>query len=294
MLGGFIQLAAWNMRRVWHEEPPSARQAWLEKKLVTPVIGVNFLRGWLKRKLDRNPVGWLEQRSWSGRIVTWGWFSVMISFYSVAFRGDNIFRIVAAIQQLMPVGMLMVMSGVACGSFQRERETRVLELLLVSPMQAEEIILGRLRGLWGQFLPCLALMLFVEASFQFVILDDLGHGIIFYTISYFTLPVIGLYYSLRNANFIAAFLATLMVGLVFPAYLPPTVEALSHLVPYLIGFGDFPGLQILARFMFDLANLVLGWDYSPALIQGLITYYLGRKLYRNLVRRNFAFVKTAS
>ena len=44
-------------------------------------------------------------------------------------------------------------------SFRRERETRVLELLLVSPINEWQIILGRLRGLWTQFLPSLALLL---------------------------------------------------------------------------------------------------------------------------------------
>jgi len=28
------------------------------------------------------PLGGLEQRTWSGRLVTWGWFAVIISLYS--------------------------------------------------------------------------------------------------------------------------------------------------------------------------------------------------------------------
>ena len=62
-----IELAAWRLRRVWQEEPPSAGRLWLEQKLVTPIVGVAFLHRWMRRKLERNPIGWLEQRTWSGR-----------------------------------------------------------------------------------------------------------------------------------------------------------------------------------------------------------------------------------
>ena len=46
------------------------------------MLWLTFFRRWMRRKLERNPIGWLEQRTWSGRLVTWGWFAVLISIYS--------------------------------------------------------------------------------------------------------------------------------------------------------------------------------------------------------------------
>ena len=157
------ELAAWNLRRFWREEPPSAGRVWLEKKLTTPVLMVSFLRNWMRRKLERNPIGWLEARTWSGRLVTWGWFAVMISIYSAAFSNSDVNRSLDILQKFMAWLLLGIVAVSAAGSFQRERETGMLELLLVSPMRIGQIIGGRLRGLWGQFLPALLLLLGIWA-----------------------------------------------------------------------------------------------------------------------------------
>src|SRR5439155_2095601 len=44
--------------RIWQEEPPSSRQRWLEKAFCTPIIWLDFFRRWMRRKLERNPIGW--------------------------------------------------------------------------------------------------------------------------------------------------------------------------------------------------------------------------------------------
>ncbi|HZQ47587.1 MAG TPA: ABC transporter permease subunit, partial [Verrucomicrobiae bacterium] len=150
-----VSVAAWNLRRSWQELPPSTRQLWIEQKFCTPVLWVPFFRRWMRRKLERNPIGWLEQRTWSGRLVTWGWFAVMISLYSAALNGANVTRLLSDLQKFMAWLLIGVMAVSAAGSFQRERETGVMELLLVSPLSVGQIIGGRLRGLWSQFFPAL-------------------------------------------------------------------------------------------------------------------------------------------
>jgi hypothetical protein len=160
-------------RRSWQEEPPSRQQVWLRQTFCTPVLWLSFFRWWMRRKLERNPIGWLEQRTWSGRLVTWGWFAVLISIYSAVLtnrqwvyyysqEGDHL-------QEMMAWLLAGSMALSAAASFRRERETGLLELLLVSPLSERRIILGRLRGLWGQFLPAFGLLLAVWAylsSFQ--------------------------------------------------------------------------------------------------------------------------------
>jgi ABC-type transport system involved in multi-copper enzyme maturation permease subunit len=275
-----VLFAARNLRRGWQEEPPSARRVWFEETFCTPVIGVNFFHRWLRRKLERNPIGWLEQRTWTGRLVTWGWLAVLISIYSVIFYAPNIVQLLPGVQTFMAWSLLMLVAVSAAGSFQRERETRVLELLLVSPMTAGEIISGRLRGLWGQFLPSFVLMVTVWTYLGLIFHNDgdRNFGMMpFFCGGYFTLPVIGLYYSLKRANFISSFLGTIFVGLLGPLLL-------WRVASWLIWVYTSATWPLSPFNPFTQASVL------PVLIlQASIALRLGWMLHRNLVHRTFAF-----
>ncbi len=295
-----VLVASWNLRRVWQEEPPSARRLWLEDKLFTPVVAVNFFQGWIRRKLERNPIGWLEQRTWSGRLVTWGWLAVMISFYSAVFDSPNVEHLLAFVQNLMSWTLVGIIAASAAGSFQRERETRVLEILLVSPMSAGQIISGRLRGLWGQFLPALLLLLLMWGFLaETPYFDRVGfNSVPFVCGAYLTVPVIGLFYSLKRKHFIGAFLSTLWAGLALPFVLQWLLVLLAEL---LLGFGVtyFTGFAQSIYESGRLTTLYLSvremvvWPLFINVIQMGIAIRFGRQLHEDLRLRNFAFSKTA-
>lgn len=213
-----ITLAGAKTRRIWREPPPSSHQVWLEQKFCTPIVWISFFRQWMKRKLESNPIGWLEQRTWSGRLLTWGWLAVVVSLYSVVLTDANFFQRTSTPQNVMGWLLAVSMAISTAGSFRRERESGVLELLLVSPIGEETIISGRLRGLWGQFLPAFGLLLaiwFYLASISLTRGAD-GGSIVFYATTFFSLPVIGLYFSLRCRTFMAALLAAVGAGFVIP------------------------------------------------------------------------------
>jgi ABC-type transport system involved in multi-copper enzyme maturation permease subunit len=288
-----IELAALRLRRVWQEEPPSARQLWLEEVLCAPIIGVKLLRWWMARKLERNPIGWLEQRSWSGRLVMWGWFAAMIGLYCTCLSGSYGYTIIYGLQIIMAWLLLLGVAASSAGSFQRERETGVMELLLVSPVTEGRIIGGRVRGLWGQFLPAALLLLAVWFYLstwrnEWSRLPAIGADWIqFFCIAFITLPVIGLYYSLRRKNFISAFLVTFFMGLLVPIVVAYAVfrvlGALGLNVPVAYGVEY---RNLLARF----ANSV----WSINLLQLLIAAFFARRLYRDLKHRNFAFSRSVT
>ena len=213
-------LAAAQVRRTWREEPPPQWVQTLQRTFCTPVLWRNFFQRWMRRKIQHNPVGWLEQRTWTGRLVTWTWFAIVISIYSAIITDRNFFRGFNGMQMTMAWLMMGSIAASASGSFRRERESGVLELLLVSPLSARRIVYGRLRGLWGQFVPAVATLLLVWLYLQSILgrYPDLGR-IVFFAVSALTLPVIGLYFSLRCRSFLAAFLMTLTVGLVLPMIL---------------------------------------------------------------------------
>lgn len=246
-VGGVISVAvlvlavlftANRLRRSWRDEPPSVRVQKLERAFCKPVLGVSFLRRWMARKLDRNPIGWLEQRRWSGRLVVWVWLTITILIYSVGLSDRNFFRSDNSLPYLMGWLLAVSLAVSATTSFRRERENGVLELLLVSPLSTQQIINGRLRGLWGQFAPAivtlLCLWVYVSSLYSpahYYYNSGYGNGraeIGFFAVSFLVIPVIGLFFSVSCRYFIAALLLTLGAVFVLPTMLAVTVGSLQR------------------------------------------------------------------
>jgi ABC-type transport system involved in multi-copper enzyme maturation permease subunit len=215
------RMASGTIRRNWQEQPPSPMRQAVERRFTTPVVGRRFLKRWLRRSLERNPVGWLEQRSWSGRLVTFGWLAVVTGVLAgVAGEFEFWMRTthrygVDWIQVLVAIPLLLSMAATSAGSFRRERQNGVLELLLVSPFKEAQLVWGRLRGLYAQFLPSIALLV---AGWSFLLmvgrdatLDRLEPVMRFLAWAA-AVPCIGLYCSLRFANFLVSFLMGVLLA----------------------------------------------------------------------------------
>jgi len=272
-----LHLAGAKTRRVWQEQPPSSQQIWLQKKFCTPIIWISFFRRWMKRKLEANPIGWLEQRTWTGRLITWGWLAVIISLYSAVLSDPNFFQRTSLPQNVMAWTLLLSMAISTAGSFRRERESGVLELLLVSPIRERAIILGRLRGIWAQFLPAFGLLLVVWFYLASISLTrgEAAVPIIFYAATFFSLPVIGLYFSLRCRAFMTALLATLTACFV----LPIVVQAILMLwwVLYMAnGTGSYGSIELIG----------VAWPFI--LLQVGIAAWCWKMLLARLTTRSFS------
>jgi ABC-type transport system involved in cytochrome c biogenesis permease component len=247
-LGSFLCLlliagcAAWRVLRVWREEPPSARLVWLGAKFCRPVIFRSVFHRWMRYCLAKNPIGWLEQRRWSARLVTWCWLGVAACFTAITLIEPQVssLAVPSSGYQVAIAFLLGSLTLSAAASFRRERETGVLELLLVSPLSTGAIISGRLRGLWIQFLPAMALLLGIWC-YLLVLFGPAGFyqpysswssgyyrsyhpydpvapffDVLYYAIAFLTAPGIGLYFSLRCRNFISAYAASILIALVAP------------------------------------------------------------------------------
>ena len=214
-----ISVTAWRLNRTWQENPASARVTWWQNKLFRPVVFRKQLRGWLRWELQHNPIGWLERRRWSGRLVVWSWFAIVSCLYSSLFSNFALYqRAFHTMQSIVAILLAGSMALTSAGSFRRERETGVLELLLVAPLRESQVILGRLRGLWSQFLPSIILLFAVWLyCAKFLSENSEVPTVITYAVSFATIPVVGLYFSLAKSNFIAAVVWTLLVQLVIPA-----------------------------------------------------------------------------
>jgi ABC-type transport system involved in multi-copper enzyme maturation permease subunit len=268
-----IYLAGAKTRRIWQEPPPSTQQIWLQRTFCTPIVWISFFRRWMKRKLETNPIGWLEQRTWSGRLLTWGWLAIIISLYSTILTDPSFFQRTSTPQNVMGWMLVLSMAISTAGSFRRERESGVLELLLVSPIGERTIISGRLRGLWNQFLPAFGLLLIVWAYLSSISLTGGADGgsIVFYTVTFFSLPVIGLYYSLRCRAFMGALLAAMGAGFVIPLIVGSIMAVWwSIFVAQGHPSVDINGTQ---------------WYIAP--VQACIATVCWKRLYRRLKTRSF-------
>ncbi len=280
-----VLLAGRRTGRTWQEEPPSQRRIWWQKKFFTPILWLRLFRRWMRWKLERNPIGWLEQRTWSGRLVTWAWLAVIISFYSAAFTHPGFYGGGDQLQYLMAWLLAGSIALTTAGSFRRERETGVMELLLVSPLGEREIIAGRLRGLWGQFLPAVGLLLGVWLYLSHLLPQDGDIVVIFFFAGTFLLlPVIGLYFSLCCRNFITAFLAILTVGLAVPLVVPALLSWLWWLFMNNPAFASYyPSYE---------------WEFRPSVpavvCQAAVAWFCWTRLRRRLKRRAFPLERVAA
>ena len=137
------RFAAWIVSRTWREQPPSPRVLWLRDRLCRPFIFQDALRRWLRWELQHNPIGWLEQRSWSGRLVVWSWFAIVMCAYSSLFANMSLYKnAFEAVQTFLASILALSLAASAAGSFRRERESGILELLLVAPCASP-------RSSWG-------------------------------------------------------------------------------------------------------------------------------------------------
>lgn len=273
-----VLLAADRIRRSWREEPPPLWVQRWQRTFFTPVVWVGLFRRWMRWKLRRNPIGWLEQRTWQGRLVTWSWFAIIISIYSAYFTDKMFFKGFSGFQQFLCWLMMGSIASSAAGSFRRERETGVLELLLVAPLTTRQIIGGRLRGLWGQFLPALAMLLGIWLYFDAIFRTHAaGRPVVFFSLTFVTLPIIGLYFSLRCRNFLSAFLLTLACGLIAPV----TLERI-YAFCWWFGYGN--------KSYFE--GLYLGPVSIASIAQLAIALFLGARMRRRLESRSFPLERT--
>ncbi|MBC8001729.1 MAG: ABC transporter permease [Opitutaceae bacterium] len=155
-------LTAWRAGRVWQDKVLSARERWL----VSVFLSLKFWRGRFRRQmgraLERNPVGWLHQYSWKGRLTKWGWalFLVLAQLWAITDYYSFVQREI--------IVFLILLAGVAfsaANSFREEKQSGAFELLLVTPIRERQLSWGRYRGIVGQFIPTLLLVMLTAAIF---------------------------------------------------------------------------------------------------------------------------------
>lgn len=280
-----VLLAGRAIRLNWQEKPPSRRYLWFLRVFCEPLFWRSFFNRWIRRKLEKNPIGWLEQRSWVGRTAVGAWVAVVASFYISIFSDNMVFRrAMTPMQFTAGMGLALAMTVVAAGSFRRERELGVMELLLITPQPEGDIALGRLRGIWEQFAPAMGLLLgiWLWASLSFGTPGEWQY-VLFFAATFMNLPVTGLYQSLKQRGLLAAMLWTLWLGVFLPLGLLRLGRALLPLaLPFRFLSGmELPGVDSVIAWLTEHAWLL------PALWQLGCARWYWQRLRRTLKERSF-------
>lgn len=148
-------------------------------------------------------------------MVKWTWclFIILIEIY---FSSDSqdLYQAQAGLGLLLLLGLAFS----ATASFRNELETGAFELLLVTPLREWQIIAGRVRGLWRQFLPALlvygAATIYLASGWSEAQISRNAWRAFGGTFLFFcTVPLVGLFFSVQRWNFFLAWLAACLLGL---------------------------------------------------------------------------------
>ena len=151
-----LRFAARQMDDSWHDQPPSLqRENWI-KTYCVPLARERFARQ-MRATLEWNPIAWLQQYSRQARLSKW---TLCLGFVALecAANATSATGMMDA-QFLMLLIFAAAYTFVGINGFLTEKQSGALELLLVTPMSPNQIIWGRVWGLWQQFLPAGATLL---------------------------------------------------------------------------------------------------------------------------------------
>jgi ABC-type transport system involved in cytochrome c biogenesis permease component len=282
LLATTIFLCGKHLGRRWQDRPISPLQLWFTRTFCTPKYLTSHLKRWMRRSISRNPVGWLQQRTWSGRMQGMIWLGVAVAISSVAIGDSGFARTYDHVQRVMIWLLEASLALSAAGSFRRERESGVLELLLVSPLRENQILLGRLKGLWSLFIPSFILILFIAIYFSCLIPSEADFTPVpASVITFLSVPVIGLYFSLRCRTFINAAIWTLIWSFGLPAISAMLLGWLARYVDLLSGRSSY---QFFENF----------GAYQIAICQAVFAIIAWQRIHHMLVRRSFSLERASA
>jgi ABC-type transport system involved in multi-copper enzyme maturation permease subunit len=212
-----LKLSARRLRETWHEQAAAPeRPEWVEGFSQAPEVQVIF--SWDKaRTLDRNPIAWLQEYSWTARLTKWGWFLMVLLAELVVMEVWEP-KTAPMSRFFLPAGLGLAVAFSAVGSFRRENETGLLELLLVTPLSVRQLLRGRIWGICCHYFP--AVSIFLVLAWGDHLLNPRAYPmsqlVWAFVAGLLSITVVGLNYSLGRFNFFLAWLWTWSLALLLP------------------------------------------------------------------------------
>jgi ABC-type transport system involved in multi-copper enzyme maturation permease subunit len=288
-----LRIAVQQLISAREERAESETHKWFREVFFTPLYWKSGFRRWLSRKMDKNPLIWLEYRRTGSRVGRWVLvlLLVMIETYSVTERSLSYGFLELQLQ--MGFVLMLILAITAASSFQREKENGAFELLLVAPFTEGSLLNGRLRAVWSYYLPALLTLaapvwlaftwnearsfpLSGQEAIEFARAVSLG-------LSVLTIPLAGLWLALRSRRFIMNLIGTVLFGLVLPYYF---LEYFTGMVAAF--FTRYFSISWLEVLVFFLNPENFPYVFATVLLQGVLAAVFYRKAFECLRARQFA------
>jgi hypothetical protein len=220
LFGLVLRASTLRLQQTWHEDAAAPEQPRWVKLFSTSDFWQAVFRWNKGRTLDRNPMAWLQEYSWTARLTKWGWFLLVVAAELAVSPDWDSIRVADA-QCIFAAVLGLGVAFSAVGSFRRERQTGLLEVLLVTPLSAAQLLRGRLWGIFCHYFPSLAVLMAWWAAIQ--LMERQGYqpslliSIFPSPLAFVAVSVLGLYLSLRKLNFFVAWLASWVGAMLLPA-----------------------------------------------------------------------------
>src|SRR5439155_969594 len=115
---------------------------------------------WYRRRvLDRNPMGWLERYATRRSVTALVWSCVIMLVDSWLIARRQPWTYFEFAQMWIAILLTLNLTFEAATLFRQERYNGVLELLLVTPLSVDRLVIARLSSFWKRFFPPVALAL---------------------------------------------------------------------------------------------------------------------------------------
>ena len=166
----YLLLACWIVPRSWQETSAAPKHGKWRNRWRVLSQGSAAARAAARRKLLAiNPFLWRATRPRSRYFGPWlfvalaaiGWF-VVRRMWDADIGGPEDFFYAALVHIVFKVGV----ASEACRCFAEDRRSGGLELLLTTPLSAEQIVRGQRKALWRQFAGPVAAVLLVEMIYM--------------------------------------------------------------------------------------------------------------------------------
>jgi ABC-type transport system involved in multi-copper enzyme maturation permease subunit len=195
----------------------TARQVAFRKRFLTPVLLKDRFRASMRRKLQKNPFVWLEYRSPTARSARWGVLLGLVAIQTLLITNNPSLSGLYEAQTILLWCLLLMITLKSTTSFQYEKESGAIELILVTPITERKLVSGRLAAVLQYYLPIIiGLAAFTAAAFW---LDSRPLRLYDYELrrlqsslnlwlGIFSIPAVGLFFALRCKTYIPALLWT--------------------------------------------------------------------------------------
>lgn len=262
---GFIGLTAWLLPRRWQDEPPKKRRLlrdwWRALSLGTPATRLKLRR----KLLDRNAFMWLASRERLQALGIWIASLVVISFFGFhLFRGRVPPELLIVLAIALAVVQQVVFSAAAGAQLVREYEQGTLEMVLSTPLSADEVIRGQLAAAQRHYRSAFVLTFILLWAGLFLLIWQQGArtfiGVVallvyvgFFVLQFYAIGWVGMWFVVKAPDPKRAQGGAFFCLTILPLMLFGLITGAVQFLIWLAGLSFSAGPELVLPFLFLLA-----------------------------------------